>query len=123
MPKPAITRVNGGFQVAANTATNTKDNGLLVPQLTTAQRDGIPNKVNGTIIQNTTTKTFEIYATYVTGAGNVTAWLPLGVPVIPNADAAGFEAANTIPGQMYVNADNNQLKLFVAAWRTIVTAA
>jgi expansin (peptidoglycan-binding protein) len=126
MSRPAITRINGGFQVTANTTTNKKDNGILVPQLTTVQRDGIPNKVNGTIIQNTTTKTFEIYATYTItgGSGSASAWIPLGIPIMTDVESAAFEAANTIPGQMYfqTGVGNGELRVYNGGWQRIATA-
>lgn len=128
MPRPAITRINGGFQVAANTTTN-DNNGLYVPQLTTVQRDAIPaaTLTNGTIIENTTTKTFEIRATYVTADVGVTtsAWLPLGVPVMTAVQGGFFEAANIIPGQMYIQSDgvpNGILRIHNGgAWASIAT--
>jgi hypothetical protein len=125
MPRPAITRINGGLQVAP--ITTNKNNGFYPPQLTTAQRDAIPagTLANGTAIYNTTTNTFQTYATYATGANATTsAWLPLGsIPVMTAAQGVFFEAANAIPGQMYLQTDAAQpLKIHGgAAWRTIAT--
>ena len=65
MPKPAITRINGGLQVAANT-TN-KNNGFYAPQLTAAQIAAIPaaTLVNGAIVYDTDAN---LLKTFVNGA-------------------------------------------------------
>ena len=62
MPKAPVTRINGAFQVAANTTTN-DNNGFYAPQLTTAQITAIPagTLLNGAIVYNTTTNTFQVY--------------------------------------------------------------
>ena len=124
MPRSAITRINGGLQVAAN-ATN-KNNGFYAPQLTAAQIAAIPAStlVNGAIVYNTTTNTFQTYTSYIVAAGVTTsAWLPLGIPVMTAAQGVFFEAANNIPGQMYLQTDAAQpLRIRGgAAWRTIAT--
>ncbi len=60
MPKPAITRVPN---LAITPVSTNKNNGLYAPQLTTAQITAIPaaTAVNGGIVFNTTTNTFQGY--------------------------------------------------------------
>lgn len=126
MPRSAITRINGGFQVAANT-TN-KNNGFYAPQLTTVQRDAIPTAAlaNGAIIYNTTATTYQVYQTYVNAAANATTstWTTLSsIPVMTAVQGAFFEGANTISGQMYVRSDTNVVRIYKGdAWVTITTA-
>jgi len=123
MPKPAITRVPN---LAITPVSTNKNNGLYVPQLTAAQIAAIPvaTLANGAIVYNTDTNTFQTYVTYVNANAGVTtsAWLPLGVPVMTAAQGVFFEAANTIPGQMYIRSDTNVVRVYIAAWRSIATA-
>jgi hypothetical protein len=66
MPRPAITRVPN---LAISPVTSNKNNGFYAPQLNTVQRDAIPvaTLINGCIIYNTTTATFQ---NYTNGAWN-----------------------------------------------------
>jgi hypothetical protein len=56
MPKAPITTFSS---VAVTPSSTNNENGLYVPQLTTAQRDAIPDPKNGGIIYNLTTNTVE----------------------------------------------------------------
>ena len=121
MPRPAITRVPN---LAISPVSSNKNNGLYGPNLTAAQIAAIPaaTLVNGAIVYNTTTNTFQIYASYITAVGVTTsAWLPLGIPVMTVAQGVFFEAANTIPGQMYIRSDTNIVRVYIGAWRSIDT--
>lgn len=131
MPRSAITRINGGLQVAANT-TN-ENNGFYAPQLTTAQRDAIPatTLVNGAIIYNTTTNTFQNYTNGVWNNLNssvATAGVGLAAgssPVIlPSGTAAAVEIpANEIAGFIYYNTTANTFKARTnVAWVTVTIA-
>jgi hypothetical protein len=132
MPRSAITRINGGLQVAANT-TN-KNNGFYAPQLTTAQRDAIPagTLTNSAIIYNTTLNVFQSYQTI--GANSV--WVNLsattsaatgvglvnGTPwTLPSGTLAQVEVpGNQIDGFIYYRTDGDIIRIRVAgAWRTI----
>lgn len=128
MPRSAITRINGGLQVAANT-TN-KNNGFYATQLTTVQRDAIPatTLVNGAIIYNTTTNTFQNYTNGVwnnlnssvatAGVGLVAGSSPV---ILPSGASADVEvAANEIAGFIYYNTTLNTFKARTnAAWVTV----
>jgi hypothetical protein len=128
MPRSAITRINGGLQVAANT-TN-KNNGFYAPQLTTAQRDVIPaaTLVNGAIIYNTTTNTFQNYtngawnnvnsSVATAGVGLVAGSSPV---ILPSGARATVEVAqNQIAGFTYYDTTNNVTRTRNnAAWVTI----
>jgi hypothetical protein len=135
MPRSAITRINGGLQVAANT-TN-KNNGFYAPQLTTAQRDAIPagTLTNSAIIYNTTLNVFQSYQTI--GANSV--WVNLsattsaatgvglvnGTPwTLPSGTGGAVEVgANEINGFIYYRTDGDTIRIRVAgAWRTIAAA-
>ena len=132
MPRSAITRINGGLQVAANT-TN-KNNGFYAPQLTTAQRNAIPagTLTNSAIIYNTTLNVFQSYQTI--GANSV--WVNLsattsaatgvglinGTPwTLPSGTQANVEVpANEINGFIYYRTDGNTIRIRVnGAWATI----
>ena len=131
MPRSAITRINGGLQVAAN-ATN-KNNGFYAPQLTTAQRDAIPatTLVNGAIIYNTATNTFQNYtngawnnlnsSVATAGVGLVAGSSPA---ILPSGTAVAVEvAANEIAGFIYYNTTANTFKARTnAAWVTVTVA-
>ena len=128
MPRSAITRINGGLQVAANT-TN-KNNGFYATQLTTVQRDAIPatTLVNGAIIYNTTTNTFQNYTNGVwnnlnssvatAGVGLVAGSSPV---ILPSGASVAVEvAANEIAGFIYYNTTLNTFKARTnAAWVTV----
>ena len=128
MPRSAITRINGGLQVAANT-TN-KNNGFYAPQLTTVQRDAIPaaTLVNGAVVYNTTTNTFQNYTNGVwnnlnssvatAGVGLVAGSSPV---ILPSGASAAVEvAANEIAGFIYYNTTLNTFKARTnAAWVTV----
>ena len=128
MPRSAITRINGGLQVATNT-TN-KNNGFYAPQLTTVQRDAIPAAtiVNGAIIYNTTTNTFQNYTNGVwnnlnssvatAGVGLVAGSSPV---ILPSGTAVAVEVvANEIAGFIYYNTTANTFKARTnAAWVTV----
>jgi hypothetical protein len=135
MPRSAITRINGGLQVAANT-TN-KNNGFYAPQLTTAQRNAIPagTLTNSAIIYNTTLNVFQSYQTI--GAGSV--WVNLsattsvatgvglvnGTPwTLPSGQQGQVEVpGNEINGFIYYRTDGDTIRIRVAgAWRTIAPA-
>ena len=132
MPKSAITRINGGLQVAANTTTN-KNNGFYAPQLTTAQRDAIPatTLANGAIIYNTTTNTFQNYTSGVwnnlnssvatAGVGLIAGSSPV---ILPSGEDASVEVpANQINGFIYYDTTSNTTKLRQnGAWVTVTTA-
>lgn len=130
MPRSAITRINGGLQVAAN-ATN-KNNGFYAPQLTTVQRNAIPatTLVNGAIIYNTTTNTFQNYTNGVwnnlnssvatAGVGLVAGSSPVILP--SGADAAVEVPANQINGFIYNGTTSNTTRLRQnGAWVTVST--
>ena len=128
MPRSAITRINGGLQVAANT-TN-KNNGFYATQLTTVQRDAIPvaTLVNGAIIYNTTTNTFQNYTNGVwnnlnssvatAGVGLVAGSSPV---ILPSGASVAVEvAANEIAGFIYYNTTLNTFKARTnAGWVTV----
>jgi len=67
MPKPAVTRINGAFQVQSDYQGNPSNpsniNGFYAPKLTTTQITAIPatTLTNGAIVYNTTTNTFQVY--------------------------------------------------------------
>jgi len=131
MPRSAITRINGGLQVAANT-TN-KNNGFYAPQLTTAQRDVIPAATlgNGAIIYNTTTNTFQNYtngawnnvnsSVATAGVGLVAGSSPV---ILPSGVNAQVEVpANQINGFIYYGTTSNTTRLRQnGAWVTVTTA-
>ena len=131
MPRSAITRINGGLQVATNT-TN-KNNGFYAPQLTTVQRDAIPAAtiVNGAIIYNTTTNTFQNYTNGVwnnlnssvatAGVGLVAGSSPV---ILPSGARAAVELVeNEIAGFTYYDTTNNVTRTRDnAAWLTITVA-
>jgi hypothetical protein len=78
MPKAAVTRINGAFQIQPKTVTSV-NNGFYAPQLTQTQINNIPASVlqNGAIVYNTTTNIFQVFqngqwATLTTGLTNVT---------------------------------------------------
>jgi hypothetical protein len=125
MPRSAITRVSS---LAITPSSTNKNNGFYAPQLTTAQRDAIPASTltNGAIIYNTTATTYQVYQTYVNANGGATtsAWTTLSsVPVMSAAQGVFFEAANVIPGQMYVRSDTNLVRIYKGdVWVTITTA-
>ena len=79
MPRTPVTRINGAFQVQANTATNLKNNGFYAPQLTTAQIAGISvgTLMNGAIVYNTTTGSYQIYQARDFAAPTVYTWANL----------------------------------------------
>ena len=128
MPRSAITRINGGLQVAAN-ATN-KNNGFYAPQLTTVQRDAIPAATlgNGAIIYNTTTNTFQNYTNGVwnnvnsslatAGVGLVAGSSPV---ILPSGPRGTVEVpANQIAGFTYYDTTNNVTRTRSNAnWQTI----
>lgn len=138
MPRPAITRINGGVQVAANT-TN-KNNGFYAPQLTTVQRDAIPARTltNGAIIYNTTLGIYQFYqvinavstwanlsvsTSAATGVGLIT-----GSPItIPTGVQAAVEVAgNQVDGFIYFSpaggANANVFRVYGnGAWKTVTT--
>ena len=130
MPRSAITRINGGLQVAAN-ATN-KNNGFYAPQLTTVQRDAIPaaTLVNGAIIYNTTTNTFQNYtnglwnnlnsSVATAGVGLVAGSSPV---ILPSGPRATVEVpANQIAGFTYYDTTNNVTRTRNNVnWQTITT--
>ena len=131
MPRSAITRINGGLQVATNT-TN-KNNGFYAPQLTTVQRDAIPAAtiVNGAIIYNTTTNTFQNYTNGVwnnlnssvatAGVGLVAGSSPVILPSGPDAQVE--VGANAIAGFIYYGATSDTIRLRQnGAWVTVTTA-
>lgn len=131
MPRSAITRINGGLQVAANT-TN-KNNGFYAPQLTAAQRDAIPaaTLVNGAVIYNTTTNTFQNYTNGVwnnlnssvatAGVGLVAGSSPVILP--SGADAQVEVGANEINGFIYNGTTSNTTRLRQnGAWVTVTIA-
>ena len=134
MPRAAITRINGGLQVATNTTTN---NGFYAPQLTTAQRDAIPagTLTNSAIIYNTTLNVFQSYQTI----GVASAWVNLsattsaatgvglvnGTPwTLPSGTQAQVEVpGNQIDGFIYYRTDGNTIRIRVGgAWLTIAAA-
>ena len=133
MPRSAITRINGGLQVAAN-ATN-KNNGFYAPQLTGAQIAAIPaaTLVNGAIVYNTTTNTFQNYTNGVwnnvnssvatAGVGLVAGSSPV---ILPSGARAPVEVAvNQIAGFTYYDAINNVIRTWKAganAWQTVASA-
>lgn len=101
MPLPAITRVSN-LQVSPS-STN-KNNGFYAPQLTTTKRDAIPTPVNGLLIYNTTTNTFQAYQNGVwtnltTGDATV-----LNAPVLATVNAPAV--AN---GIIYYDSTTNEL--------------
>lgn len=130
MPRTAITRINGGLQVATNTTAN---NGFYAPQLTTAQRDAISAAVlrNGAIIYNTTTNTFQNYTNTLwnnlnssiatAGAGLVAGSSPV---ILPSGPRNTVEVAeNQIPGFTYYDTTNNVTRTRTNAdWLTITAA-
>ena len=131
MPRSAITRINGGLQVATNT-TN-KNNGFYAPQLTTVQRDAIPAAtiVNGAIIYNTTTNTFQNYingfwnnlnsSVATAGEGLVAGSSPVILP--SGADVAVEVLENEIDGFIYYGTTSNTTRLRQnGAWVTVTTA-
>jgi hypothetical protein len=77
------------------------DKGLLIPRLTTAQRNAIPSPANSLLIFNTTTQCFEFYST------TAVSWQTLGCacnpPAAPTANAASGVGTNS----------------FVASWNSI----
>lgn len=135
MPRPAVTRINGGLQVAANTYN--KNNGFYAPQLTTVQRDAIPagTLTNSAIIYNTTLNIFQSYQTI----GVASVWVNLsattsaatGVGLVngtaltlPSGTQAQVEVAeNEIAGFIYYRTDGDTIRIRVgAAWLTIGAA-
>jgi len=131
MPKPAITRVPN---LAITPVSTNKNNGLYAPRLTTAQINAIPaaTLVNGAIIYNTTSNTYQIYQV-INGAsawGNLGATtsgatgigLTTGTPfTLPSGPIAAVEVvANQVNGFMYYDATNNRLRVWVNnAWNTV----
>jgi len=130
MPRSAITRINGGLQVASNTTNN---NGFYAPRLTTGQRNAIPvaTLVNGAIIYNTTTNTFQNYTNGVwnnlnssvatAGVGLVNGSSPVILP--SGLDAQVEVGANEINGFIYNGTTSNTTRLRQnGAWVTVTTA-
>ena len=130
MPRSAITRVSN---LAVTPSSTNKNNGFYAPQLTTAQRDAIPaaTLVNGAVIYNTTTNTFQNYTNGVwnnlnssvatAGVGLVAGSSPV---ILPSGASADVEvAANQIAGFMYYNTTANTVKVRTnAAWVTVTVA-
>lgn len=127
MPRSAITRVSN---LAVTPSSTNKNNGFYAPQLTTAQRDAIPaaTLVNGAVIYNTTTNTFQNYTNGVwnnlnssvatAGVGLVAGSSPV---ILPSGAAVDVEvAANQIAGFMYYDTTNNRFRVRTnAAWATV----
>lgn len=94
MPKPAITRVPN---LAITPVSTNKNNGLYAPQLTTAQITAIPaaTAVNGGIVYNTSTNTFQVYqnaawTNLTTGATNALIAPNLTTAARPNPASNGM---------------------------------
>jgi len=138
MPKAAITRVPG-LEISTS---STKNNGLYIPQLTTAQRDAIPANLlrAGAMIYNTTTSTYQGYnkgASSPLGAwGNLTLGVSTATPasgvglaagnspfVLPSGASGDVQvAANQINGFMYYNTALNDVRIWINnAWRIVTT--
>lgn len=77
--------------------------GLLLPRLTTTQRNSIPSPVQGLIIYNTTTNCFEIF--------NGTVWYSLG------CQCSGAPAATTATAATGTTSSG-----FIANWGSVLTA-
>ena len=130
MPRPAITTFSS---LAVKESPTNKDNGFYAPQLTTAQRDAIPatTLVNGAIIYNTATNTFQNYtngawnnlnsSVATAGVGLVAGSSPA---ILPSGTAVAVEvAANEIAGFIYYNTTANTFKARTnAAWVTVTVA-
>jgi hypothetical protein len=73
-PESGITLANGNITVTISPAgqldINTTADGLVLPRLTTAERDAIPSPVEGTVIYNTTVQAVQGY--YGAGKGWLT---------------------------------------------------
>ena len=82
MPKPAITTFSS---LAVKESPTNNENGLYVPQLTTAQRDAIPDPKNGGIIYNLDTHTVEtrVNNAWIDTGGNGNVVGPT-IPTAPN---------------------------------------
>lgn len=130
MPRTAVTRINGAFQVQANTATNLKNNGFYAPQLTTAQIAGIPvgTLMNGAIVYNTTTGSYQIYQARDFAAPTVYTWAnlissPMKAYVDDDTAVANIPGGAAVKGAMYYNTTNDTIKVYLNnAWVTVTTA-
>ena len=125
MPKAPVTRINGAFQVQADSVGNpnnaTNYNGFYAPQLTTAQIAAIPagTLVNGAIVYNTTTNTFQVYKSSAWTNISTGAATTLTAPSLTTATAPA--ATN---GAIYYDTTTNQLTTAInAAYNVVVTAA
>ncbi len=112
MPKAPVTRINGAFQVQADSVGNpnnaTNYNGFYAPQLTTTQRNAIPTNTlqNGAIIYNTTTSTFQVYQNLAWTNLTTGAATTLTAPNLTTANAPA--AAN---GAIYYDTTTNLVTL------------
>ena len=120
MPKVAITRVTGLSVTPNTTTTISKNTGLYAPQLTPAQIAAIPaaTLVNGAIVYNTTTNTYQVYqnaawTNLTTGAANILtapSFATLSAPAVAN-------------GAIYYDTDTNLVTIANnAAYASVYTS-
>jgi len=120
MSKPAITRVSN---LAITPSSTNKNNGFYAPQLTAAQIAAIPaaTLVNGAIIYNTTTNTFQNYINGAWNNLNSSVATPTGVGlasgtafVLPSGTRIAVEvAANEINGFVYYDTTNTIPRTYI----------
>lgn len=127
MEKPKITRINGGFEIVAN-STKKENNGFFLPVLNTEQKDGIQQKIGALIVHLDTYKVYENGKWYtlnksldtVSGEGLAPGSSPV---VLPTGVKASVEVAgNELGGFIYYDAANAVNRTYVnGAWKTVAT--
>jgi len=129
MEKPAITRINGGFEIVANPKSN-ENKGFYLPQVTTAQKDAI-QPLRGVMVYELNTTSYQVkengvwfklshIPASVTGDGLAPGTSPI---VFPSGLRAEVElVGNQTNGFTYYDITNTVLRSYVnGAWVTVTT--
>jgi len=129
MEKPAITRINGGFEIVANPKSN-ENQGFYLPQVTTAQKDAI-QPLRGVMVYELNTTSYQVkengvwfklshIPASVTGDGLAPGTSPI---VFPSGLRAEVElVGNQTNGFTYYDITNTVLRSYVnGAWVTVTT--
>jgi len=129
MEKPAITRINGGFEIVANPKSN-ENNGFYLPRLSTEQRDALEN-VGGLMIFHNNNNAYEVaqngnwyqinrtLSTPTIGAGLAPGSAPI---VLPIGEAIDVQvAANEVKGFIYYDSTSETYRAYQQSGWVAVT--